>query len=128
MLRAATAAAVCAGMLLAGPAVAQAAPPVVWLLQINAAIGPASPDHFISHLNDAESAGAALFVLELDTPGGLDHAMRDMIKAILGSRVPVATYVAPSGSRAASAGTYLMYASHIAAMLTKHKAIAIITR
>ena len=88
----------------------------MWLLQINGAIGPASADHFISHLNDAESAGAALFVLELDTPGGLDHAMRDMIKVILGSRVPVATYVAPSGSRAASAGTYLMYARHIAAM------------
>jgi membrane-bound serine protease (ClpP class) len=116
MMRSAAAAAFCAGMLLAGPAVAQAAAPVIWLLQINGSIGPASADHFISHLQDAERADAALFVLELDTPGGLDHAMRDMVKAILTSRVPVATYVAPSGSRAASAGTFLMYASHIAAM------------
>jgi len=116
MMRAAAAAAFCAGMLSTAPAVAQTTAPVVWLLQINGAIGPASADHFISHLQDAERANAALFVLELDTPGGLDHAMRDMIKAILASNVPVATYVAPSGSRAASAGTYLMYASHIAAM------------
>lgn len=116
MVRAAAAAAFCAGLLLAGPAIAQTVPPVVWLLQINGAIGPASADYFITHLQDAERADAALFVLELDTPGGLDQAMRDMIKAILASKVPVATYVAPSGSRAASAGTYLMYASHIAAM------------
>ncbi|MEO8543646.1 MAG: nodulation protein NfeD, partial [Burkholderiaceae bacterium] len=90
--------------------------PVVWLLQIDGPISPASADYFISNLKDAERAGAALFVLELDTPGGLDRAMRDMVKAILASSVPVATYVAPSGSRAASAGTYLMYASHVAAM------------
>jgi membrane-bound serine protease (ClpP class) len=88
----------------------------VWLLELDGAIGPATADYFISNLHSAERADAALFVVQLDTPGGLDRSMRDMIKAILASTVPVATYVAPNGSRAASAGTYLMYASHIAAM------------
>ncbi len=88
----------------------------VWLLELDGAIGPATADYFISNLRAAQQADAALFVMQLDTPGGLDRSMRDMIKAILASKVPVATYVAPNGSRAASAGTYLMYASHIAAM------------
>ena len=88
----------------------------VWLLELDGPIGPATADYFISNLHAAERADAALFVVQLDTPGGLDHSMRDMIKAILASKVPVATYVAPNGSRAASAGTYLMYASHVAAM------------
>ncbi len=88
----------------------------VWLLEIDGPIGPATADHFISSLRGAQRADAALFVMQLDTPGGLDHSMRDMIKAILASKIPVATYVAPNGARAASAGTYLMYASHIAAM------------
>src|SRR5699024_853431 len=59
---------------------------------------------------------AALVVLRLDTPGGLDASMRDMIKKILNAEVPVASWVGPPGARAASAGTYIMYASHIAAM------------
>lgn len=96
--------------------VADAEGRAVWLLELDGPIGPATADHFISNLRAAERANAALFVLQLDTPGGLDHSMRDMIKAILASKIPVATYVAPNGARAASAGTYLMYASHIAAM------------
>lgn len=90
--------------------------PQVWLMQIDGAISPASADYFMGTLRRAEREGVELLVLQLDTPGGLDASMRDMVKAILGSTVPVATFVAPSGSRAASAGTYIMYASHIAAM------------
>lgn len=85
-------------------------------LEIQDAIGPATSDFFIRALAHAEQHDARLVVLELDTPGGLDSAMRDMIRAILASPIPVAIYVAPSGARAASAGTYLLYASHIAAM------------
>ena len=88
----------------------------VWLLEIEGAIGPASADHFMRALDDAEEAQIDLLVVRLDTPGGLDKSMRDMIKALLASNTPVATYVAPNGARAASAGTYIMYASHIAAM------------
>ena len=88
----------------------------VRVVELEGAIGPASADYFIRALEQADEDGIDLLVMRLDTPGGLDKSMRDMIKAILASRVPVATYVAPNGSRAASAGTYLMYASHIAAM------------
>jgi len=88
----------------------------VVLVEIKDAIGPATKEHFLSALQHAEESGAELLVLLLDTPGGLDVAMRDMIQGILASRIPVATFVAPSGARAASAGTFILYASHIAAM------------
>ena len=95
------------------------APPdsgTVILVEIKDAIGPATKEHFLTALEHAEESSAELLVLVLDTPGGLDVAMRDMIQGILASKVPVATFVAPSGARAASAGTFILYASHIAAM------------
>jgi membrane-bound serine protease (ClpP class) len=79
-------------------------------------IGPATKDHFLRTLERAGEQGASLLIVKLDTPGGLDESMRGMIQAILNAPIPVVVYVAPSGARAASAGTYLLYASHVAAM------------
>ena len=94
---------------------AQEGPGTGILLQIDGPIGPATSDFLIRGMKDGADSGASLIVIQMDTPGGLVSSTRDIIKAILGSPVPVATFVAPSGSRAASAGTYILYASHIAA-------------
>lgn len=88
----------------------------VWLIDIQGAIGPATADHMIRGLEQAQEQKASFAVLLIDTPGGLDSAMRTMIKSILAAEIPVVGYVTPQGARAASAGTYILYACHVAAM------------
>lgn len=102
----------------AGLAAQEPAPPEarVVVLTAQGAVSPAMSDYIRRNLDKAATRGSPLVVLKLDTPGGLDSSMREIIQAILASPVPVATWVAPQGARAASAGTYILYASHIATM------------
>ncbi len=86
------------------------------LIELKGPIGPAMSRYVEHAIADAGNEHSAIVILQMDTPGGLDTSMRDIIKAILASPLPVVTYVAPSGARAASAGTYILYASHLAAM------------
>ena len=87
-----------------------------YLVEVDGVIGPVTQDLITRAIDDAETASAELIVLLINTPGGLDHSMRKIISAILDSEIPVVSFVAPPGSRAASAGTYILYASHVAAM------------
>jgi membrane-bound serine protease (ClpP class) len=104
------------GWLSAQPVAQPASDRPVLLVDIKGAIGVVSADQLAKALQRAAAAGAPALIVRLDTPGGLLSSTREMVQAILASPVPVVMYVAPNGSRAASAGTYLMYASHVAAM------------
>lgn len=87
-----------------------------YLVEIDGSIGPVTQELIVRGIDNAEVDRATMVILQMDTPGGLDHSMREIIKAILDAHVPVITYISPQGSRAASAGTYILYASHVAAM------------
>jgi membrane-bound serine protease (ClpP class) len=109
------------GSILATVILAMLAPPAkaaqrAVVLEIDDAIGPAVADYVVRELRTVSRSETGLIVLRMNTPGGLDTSMRDIISAMLASPVPVATYVAPNGARAASAGTYIAYASAVVGM------------
>jgi len=88
---------------------------VLWA-QLDDVIGPVSARYLVDAMQDAKKRRAAALVIELDTPGGLDTSMRQIIKAILASDVPVCVFVSPKGARAASAGVYIAFSAHVVAM------------
>ena len=84
--------------------------------EIEGVISPASSSYFVRAITVAEREDAVCLIMKLDTPGGLDASMRAITKKILNAKIPVVVYVAPKGARAASAGVFILYASHVAAM------------
>ncbi len=114
--RAVTALLLSAGVLLLGLNIARAAAPTVRILQIKGTINPVTAGYVVRNIQQAEADHAPLVLIEVDTPGGLDTSMREIVQAIVNSRVPVVTYVAPAGARAASAGMFIVLAGHVAAM------------
>ena len=110
-----------AGLLMMGPpegmqAAEKKSQHLVAAIDIKGAIGPATSDYSSRAIEKARGMGASAIVVRMDTPGGLSSAMRSIIQDIISAPVPVITYVTPGGARAASAGTYILYASHVAAM------------
>ena len=93
-----------------------ATPPPVWVTTVTGAIDPALAGFLEKTIRAAAREGAGLLVVEMDTPGGLDTSMRQIIQAEIGSSVPVAIYVFPQGARCASAGVYIMMGADVAAM------------
>lgn len=100
----------------AGVAAVTQGPPVALVATVDGPITPVTADHLADGVRTAEADGYQVFVVALDTPGGLDQSMRDIVQAFFGARLPVVVYVTPSGGRAASAGTFITMAGHIAAM------------
>ena len=92
-------------LLLAAASATGARATEAWLIDVTGPIGPATADHMVRGLAQAQGAGAPFVILRIDTPGGLDTAMRDMIKAVLAADIPIVAHVAPGGARAASAGS-----------------------
>lgn len=103
-------------LILLGLAAPVRAAGLVLQLDLDGPLGVATAEYIIGGIEEANERNASLVIIRMDTPGGLVEPMRDIVSAILASRVPVATYVAPGGARADSAGTYILFASHIAAM------------
>jgi len=90
--------------------------PLIKVLTIKGTINPVLVDYVKRGIDLAEDSGAQALIIQMDTPGGLDTAMRDIIQHIVNSRIPVVVYVAPSGARAASAGVFITMAGHVAVM------------
>ena len=95
---------------------AEGEPRAAVVIELDGAIGPGTAGYVLRNLQERDGGTLRWWSCRLDTPGGLDSAMRDIIRALLASPVPVLVYVAPSGARAASAGTYILYAAALAAM------------
>jgi len=96
--------------------VTRAAAPTIFILEVKGIINPVSADYVNRGIQEAEDAGAVACIIQMDTPGGLDTAMRDIVQDIVNARIPVVVYVSPSGARAASAGAFITVAAHVAVM------------